>query len=186
MEKSVRLLQPIEIQNSLFCRPLHVLHVSRQAIRLRLERRNHVGIVNPKTCLVGIAFLPPIHALFVGHHIVPRRRIVFFRLFPLHVGVFEAERFGALVTGQNRDSERNRAEYGEIHMLELRLDVLFDSIERLERNHKPVLERLVAGETRTIERVRPQAHHGIVYGIAAAVSVVSPIAVFRLVAVWNG
>ena len=177
VEETVRELQLVEVEDELLRGAVDVLPVAREAVRLRLEGGDHVGVVDPEARLVGVALLPPGKARLVGRLVVPWRGIVGLRLLPLHVRVREAEVPRALLAREDGDLQRHRAHDGEVDVLELRQHVPLRAVVGFERGDELLLQLRVADDARAFHRVDPEAHHGVLDLLAEPVTAVPAVAV---------
>ena len=89
--KSVIKLNAVEKERRLARGAVEINVLSGREIRLKLKERDHIRIIDPKTRLICVAHVPPLHAHRHRLDVIRRRRIVGLRLFPLHIGIFKPQ-----------------------------------------------------------------------------------------------
>ncbi len=106
IEKSVGLLQLIEIKDHLSRSPIYIFGITRGAVRLSLNRRNHIHIVDPEPCLLGQSLVE----IRLAFDIIRLGRL------PLFVRDLLAQLKVSLLSGLLIKLQWNRAKHGVINM----------------------------------------------------------------------
>ena len=173
LRRSLLELQLVEVEAHFLGRTLDVLAVARGAIGLTLDGDDHVHVVDPEARLRRVALVPEalLHLQRGGMTFLERALA---RGRPLRVGIAVAFREAALVAVEEIDLIGNRTEDRVVHVIRTRTALVLRAAgeEVVIEANQFLLHRLVAPEARTFEGVHPDAHHGILHVLSAAIALV--------------
>ena len=180
--RNIILTMPVEIENHLRRRTLDVPPVARRAVRLALERRDHVHVVDPEARLNGKS-LRVVFTLHFGRRALALLEARLARFAPLRVRVHEPHVETPLVLVLHVDFAGQRAEDRVVDVARARTDLVLRASgqEIVEEAHQPVHAVLVARQARARDGVHPERNDGILHDAVPSVAVVAVVACWLVV-----